>query len=228
MSPPLPDPIRASIHRDLPYAEGVRMQQAALQEMRTNPDAPQRLFLVEHRPAVTLGRNFKPGDLLRPEADLRASGIEVVRTNRGGEATWHGPGQWTLYPLLRLDRFCRSLHRYMRMLEEVVIAYLAGHGITGTRREGYTGVWVGRDKLAAIGIAVSGWISWHGVAVNIQPDIAAWTSVMVPCGIPPEVGGVTSLHACTGGAHEMDGEANRLAEAFRSVFAVSDWAWSGS
>lgn len=222
--------LRASIHRDLPYTDGLRMQKDALNAMRADPDAPQRLLLVEHRPTITLGRTFKPGDLLRPEPELRADGIEVVRTNRGGEATWHGPGQWTVYPLLRLDRFCKSLHRYMRLLEEMVIVYLAGHGVAGARREGYTGVWVGRDKLAAIGIAVSGWISWHGVAVNLHPDRGAWTSAMVPCGIPPEVGGVTDLQACTGERHDMDTEARRLAAAFRNVFAVPEacFEWEGN
>ncbi len=217
--PPAPErrPILTAICRDVDYAEALAWQEAAVRRLKRESDAPERLWLVEHRPVVTLGRS---GDgryiKLSPKA-LAERGIDYHETRRGGDVTYHGPGQWTIYPVLRLDRFCRDLHRYLRRLEELVIVFLAGRGIAAGRREGRTGVWVGNDKIAAAGIAVSGWIAYHGIAVNICPRLEAFGDLIVPCGIAPSEGGVTSLEKL-GGRPDMAETAADLLAAFFEVF----------
>lgn len=216
------------------YDDGVALQRRLLETMRADPAVPGALLLVEHTPVVTLGRSGDGSHLRWSREELAARGIDYHEVGRGGDITYHGPGQWTVYPILRLDRFCKDLHRYMRLLEAVVIHYLAGHGIQSGRREGKTGVWVGRDKLAAVGVAVSRWVSWHGVAINIDPDLSCFTEPMTPCGIAPGEGGVTSLARCLGhdpGAYgkdpsAMDAEADRIVASFRETLSPLDaWEW---
>lgn len=212
-------PIRATRHHALPYAQGLLLQKETLGEIASAPDAPERLLFVEHTPVITLGRSGGGEHLLRDEQELRAQGIEFFRAGRGGDVTYHGPGQWTVYPLLRLEERGRDLHRYMRLLEEAVILYLHDtHGITAGRRTGRTGVWVEEKKICAIGIAVSRWISWHGFALNINTDLRPLREYMVPCGISPAEGGVTSLAELTGREYELDTEAEHIARAFTEAF----------
>lgn len=213
-----PRPLQVIVRRDQPYAEGLQLQRDTLAAMRGNPRHPETLIFAEHRPVITMGRTADRSHiLLAPEA-LHAKGIECYQTTRGGDVTYHGTGQWTVYPILRIGEFCRDLHRYMRMLEDVVIGYLRVYGISAGRREINTGVWVGHDKICAIGVACSAWISWHGMAVNIQPDLRNFTECIVPCGITASDGGVTSLARETGKSYDMEKERRRLLAAFCEVF----------
>lgn len=206
--------------RDLPYLDGVAWQKRVLGEMAADTSLPGTVIFAEHRAVVTCGRSGDGSNLLASPASLAAEGVEYHPAARGGDVTYHGPGQWTVYPLLRLDWYGRNLHRYLRLLEECVIRYLSFHAISGIRRPGLTGVWVDGAKLAAVGVAVSRWISWHGMAVNIDPDLARFTRFMHPCGITADRGGVTSLAALTGKRHEMEAEAALLRRAIREVLSL--------
>lgn len=142
------------------------------------------LLLVEHDPpVVTLGRRSTSRDhlVVAPER-LAAMGIELEESDRGGDITWHGPGQLVAYPILDLDRLGLRIHPYMRLLEQVVIDLLAEFGVRGDRDPEATGVWVGSRKICAMGVRVSRWVSMHGLALNVDPDLAAF-GLIVPCGL---------------------------------------------
>lgn len=189
-------------------------RQTALQTARLEGRAPDTLALLEHDPVFTLGlRVGAERHLLWDQARLTAEGVSVRETNRGGDITYHGPGQLVAYPIVSLERR-RDLHAYLRFLEEVLIATAARHGVTATRRDGLTGIWVGARKLAAIGVGVRRWVTLHGVALNVAPDLKHFTGI-VPCGIQPEQGVVTSLAAELGEhAPSLDAVATTLAEEF--------------
>lgn len=163
----------------VPYRTAWQWQQALAHDRRTHPDSPDVLLLLEHPPVYTLGRGADP-EFVRfaPGPGLP----EVVRIERGGEVTYHAPGQLVGYPIVNLRRHRTDLHWYLRSLEAVVIQAIAEFGITGERIEGLTGVWVAGRKVAAIGIQVSRWVSMHGFAVNVCPDLSGFGRI-VPCGI---------------------------------------------
>ncbi|MGA1205048.1 MAG: lipoyl(octanoyl) transferase LipB [Opitutales bacterium] len=165
-------------------------RQLELVEQRQANARPDTLVLTEHNPVFTIGA--RPGadqHLVWSEQILAQQGIEVVRTNRGGDITYHGPGQIVGYPIMNL-RDKKDLHAYLRNLEEVLIRTVAHFGITASRREGKTGIWIDGRKIAAIGVAVKTWITYHGFALNVNPDLAHFSGI-VPCGITD--GTVTSL-----------------------------------
>jgi lipoyl(octanoyl) transferase len=139
----------------------------------------ERLLLLEHEPVYTIGRT-------RDQSSLREPGFlphPVVETNRGGQATWHGPGQLVAYPILNLQNRGRDLHAYMRFLEEVIIVTCRHHGVAASRRENLTGVWVGEKKIASIGVGVRRWIAMHGLALNVESSSLGAFSHITPCGI---------------------------------------------
>jgi lipoyl(octanoyl) transferase len=183
-SPPALDVVHIP---ELPYLKGLELQEACVRARRAG-EISDRLFLVEHPHVVTLGRGTKQDHLLETPEALAARGVEVHEAGRGGDVTYHGPGQLVGYPILdlkpgpgRADR--RDLHRYLRDLEGILIATLADWGITGTRAPGMTGVWTPGGKVAAIGVRVSsGWITSHGFALNVATDLSRFRSI-VPCGI---------------------------------------------
>ncbi|MDR2390254.1 MAG: lipoyl(octanoyl) transferase LipB [Planctomycetota bacterium] len=197
-------PARFLIRRNLPYAEGICLQKSVLSCMADNLELPGCVIIAEHLPAITCGRSGDGGNLLVGLEELAAFGIEYHSAGRGGDVTYHGPGQWTVYPIIRLDWFGRDLHRYLRLMEECAIRFLSAYGVPAGRRPGLTGAWSGRDKAAAVGVAASRWIAWHGFSLNIHPDLIRFTSLMRPCGIEAENGGVTSLDRLTGRRHEME------------------------
>lgn len=169
-------------------------RQEELVEQRLNGSICDRLIFTEHNPVYTVGRRIgAERHLLLNDAELRTRGIEVVKTTRGGDITYHGPGQVVGYPIISLDD-SRDLHAYLRSLEEVLIRAVAHYGITAQRRQGWTGIWVERRKIAAIGVAVRRWVSYHGFALNVDVDLAAFGGI-VPCGIPSSEGEVTSMSA---------------------------------
>ena len=144
------------------------------------------LLLLEHPPVITLGRSWKPSSLpIDPEA-LRARGIEVFDIERGGDVTYHGPGQLVGYPILDLQQHQPDLHWYLRQLEDMLIGALGSLGIAAGRRASYTGVWTGGRKIASIGVHVRQWVTWHGFALNVTTDLSPF-SLIVPCGIPDVV-----------------------------------------
>lgn len=173
-----------------------------------------RLLLVEHEPVLTLGANFHESNLLLPRDEYAARGIEVVPTDRGGDVTYHGPGQLVAYPVFSLELRGRDLHRWLRDLEEVVIQTLAGYGVAGRRFPPHTGVWVEDLKMCAIGIKVRRWVSFHGLALNCDNELSPF-DLIVPCGI--EGYGVTSLSQRVGRRVSVDEVKPRLIEAFASL-----------
>jgi len=141
------------------------------------------LLLVEHPPVITLGRGFQPRNLpIQRDAPARR-GIEVHEIDRGGDVTFHGPGQLVGYPIFDLGGHRRDLHWFLRQMEEALITALAGFGIPGERAAGYTGVWTRGRKIASIGIHVRQWVTWHGFALNVTTDLS-YFDLIVPCGIP--------------------------------------------
>jgi lipoate-protein ligase B len=174
------------------YGPTVLLQERLVEEVKSAPEERACLVLVEHDPPViTLGRGARQGDHITVSRErLAREGIEVHESSRGGDVTWHGPGQIVGYPILRLDLHGRDIHRYLRDLEEVLIRVLGRFGIEGRRSAGLTGVWVGDEKIAAIGVAVRRWVTYHGFALNVSPDLLHF-GLIVPCGIRDK--GVTSL-----------------------------------
>ncbi len=173
------------------YGPTLRLQERLRREVHGAPEERAYLVLVEHDPPViTLGRGADAAHVVAPRERLAREGVEVHETQRGGDVTYHGPGQIVGYPILRLDLHGRDVHRYLRDLEETLIRLLARFGIQGERARGMTGVWVGREKVAAIGVAISRWVTWHGFALNVDPDLAHF-GLIVPCGLQGM--GVTSL-----------------------------------
>ena len=163
------------------YREAHAQQQALLEE-RLAGSVGDLLLLTEHEPVITVGR----GTPAEEQRTLAATGFEVVEVERGGEATFHGPGQLVAYPLLLLPERRRDLHRYLRDLEEVVIGVLAEFELEGVRRPGLTGVWLGDKKVCSLGVAVRRWVTWHGLALNLHTDLAPFRRFH-PCGLAPDV-----------------------------------------
>ena len=163
------------------YGESLLLQRR-LATLRAEDRLGDVLLLVEHPPVITLGRAGQKVHLRVPEPSLAALGIEYCEVERGGDMTCHGPGQLVGYPILNLAEHGRDLHRYLRQLEEVLIMTLSGFGITAGRSLGRTGVWVGEEKIASLGIHVSRWVTRHGFALNINMDLAPF-ELIVPCGI---------------------------------------------
>lgn len=189
------------------YREARALQEELLTE-RIAGRVSDQLLLVEHSPVVTLGRRT-------PVAEWHHLDVEVVEVERGGEATWHGPGQLVGYPVVALPEGRRDLHRYLRDLEQVVIEVLAGLGLEAGRREGWTGVWVGELKLCSIGVAVRRWVAWHGFALNVSCDLSGFEGFS-PCGLQSAVmGRVTDLAEVPATDPLLLGAAEA---AFRAVF----------
>jgi lipoyl(octanoyl) transferase len=161
------------------------------------------LVLTEHAPVYTLGlRTGADAHLIWPAERLAREGIDVVKTNRGGDITYHGPGQLVGYPIVSLESR-RDLHAYLRFLEQILIDAVGTLGLTAARRDGLTGIWVGRRKVAAIGVAVRRWVTYHGFALNVDPALEHFGGI-IPCGIGAADGAVTSLRAELGQAVDAD------------------------
>lgn len=176
------------------YDSGWRWQHALVRELKDDAKATDALILLEHEAVYTLGTRSELSHVLFDATPAAASahGATLVRTERGGEVTYHAPGQLVAYPVMNLSRapLKRDLHWYLRTLEGVVIALCARYGIDAQRRPGRAGVWVGHNKIAAIGLKVSKWITMHGIALNVDLDLAPFSKI-VPCGLSDA--GVTSL-----------------------------------
>ncbi len=167
----------------MPYAEAWQLQRALAQARIEGTIRRDLLLLVEHPPVITLGRGFQEGSLSTSRELLAQRGIEVHEIDRGGDITFHGPGQLVGYPIFDLKDHREDLHWFLRGLEQALITGLGDMGIAGERREKYTGVWTGGRKIASIGIHVKQWVTWHGFALNVTTDLS-YFDLIVPCGIP--------------------------------------------
>jgi lipoyl(octanoyl) transferase len=207
-----------SYSQPVPYAEALA-RQYALAEQRQRGEIPDTLMLLEHPPTITFGRRTDESDLRTSEAALKTRGFAVERVDRGGEITYHAPGQLVGYPILDLRRHGQDLHKYLRDLEEVLIQTISVYGLTGERVPGRTGVWVEDRKIAAIGIKVSRWVSLHGFALNITNDLAPFREDFVPCGISDK--DVTSLREQLGAGCPARAEVEAvLVPQFAKIFGV--------
>jgi lipoate-protein ligase B len=167
----------------VPYGEALSRQRALAEDRIAGRLTSDVLLLLEHPPVITLGRGTRETSLpIAPDA-LRRRGIDVFEIERGGDVTYHGPGQLVGYPIFDLAAHRQDLHWFLRQIEAALFAALARFGIPGERREGYTGVWTGERKIASIGIHVRQWVTWHGFALNVTDDLSAF-DLIVPCGIP--------------------------------------------
>jgi lipoyl(octanoyl) transferase len=168
------------------YADALDRQRALAEDRIAGRLASDALLLLEHPSVVTLGRGTRATSLpIAPEL-LRRRGIDVFEIERGGDVTYHGPGQLVGYPIFDLAKHRKDLHWFLRQIEEALIVALARFGIAGERRETYTGVWTGGRKIASIGIHVRQWVTWHGFALNVTTDLSPF-ELIVPCGIPDVV-----------------------------------------
>jgi lipoate-protein ligase B len=182
-------------------------------QARRQKDVADILILLEHTPVVTFGRGGGLEDLHLEADRLREMGVDVYETNRGGRATFHGPGQMVAYPIMELQD--RDLHGYLWKLEETIIRVLDHWGIQAQREERYPGVWIGKDKIAAIGVAVRSEITQHGLALNVNTDLSFF-NLITPCGIKDR--GVTSMEKVLGYRVPMNEVRDCFIEMFGNVF----------
>lgn len=197
----------------MPYVDALEWQRSLLKERINNPDLEDVLILLEHPPVYTLGQGANPEFL---KFDLDNSEYNVHRVERGGEVTYHCPGQLVGYPILNLQRYRQDLHWYLRQLEEVLIRVLANYGLQGERIPGFTGVWLEGRKVAAIGIKVSRWVTMHGFSLNVCPDMTGFNRI-VPCGITDKP--VGSLAEWIPGIKCLEVR-SCIAQSFSEVFGV--------
>ncbi len=196
------------------YGEALRLQRD-LVARRIAREIPDTLLLLEHEPVVTLGKVARVEHVLVDGAGLAKLGVEVFETDRGGDVTYHGPGQIVGYPIVDLNELRRDVKWYLEQLEEVMIRTCARYGVEASRRPGMTGAWVGAEKIGAIGVRVERWVTSHGFAFNVATDLGAF-GLIVPCGLRGE--GVTSLSARLGRAVDLERVTRDVAEAFGAVF----------
>ncbi len=200
----------------VPYREAVELQ-LDLREAVKRGTGPEHLLLLEHPPVYTLGRNAGAADILASPEWLAARGIEVAECDRGGQVTYHGPGQLVGYPILNLSPDRRDVRRYVRDLQEVLIRTLAEYGVRAERRDGqaFVGVWAGEDKIASIGVHLSRWVTTHGFALNVATDLSHFAGI-IPCGLRGI--GLTSIERLTGGVPSLSEVAAVCARHFGEIF----------
>jgi lipoyl(octanoyl) transferase len=197
------------------YSACTELQRNLLEQVADG--APDTLLLVQHPPVLTLGANFHPENLLLTEAEYAQRGIQVVKTERGGDVTFHGPGQLVIYPIFNIANHGKDLHKWLRDLEETILVTAQRFGLEGRRFPPHTGVWINDRKLAAIGIKIRKWVSMHGIALNCDNDLATF-DLIVPCGIQGY--GVTSLTQELMRTVTVDEAKPAVISAFEQVFST--------
>ena len=203
----------------VPYARALELQRAVARARISGEIAQDVLLLLEHPPVVTLGRSAKAHNLVASPELLAARGVELFEVERGGDVTFHGPGQLVGYPIVNLRGHKQDLHWYLRRVEEVLIRALDQIGIAAQRSEGRTGVWTGDRKIASIGVHARDWVTWHGFALNVSTDLSFF-DLMVPCGLA----GVTMTSAARElgtAAPSFEAVAESVVSAFGTVFALA-------
>ncbi|MGK2857454.1 MAG: lipoyl(octanoyl) transferase LipB [Thermoanaerobaculia bacterium] len=201
------------LHR-VTYENGMRMQEALVARRQRN-EIPDQLLLLEHPPVITMGRAGKESNLLASRELLAARGVRFYETTRGGDVTFHGPGQIVGYPIVHLGEGRRDIRKYVESVEEVLIRTAADFGVETRRWEINRGIWVGADKLAAIGVRVARWVTSHGFAFNVSTDMSYY-QLITPCGLQGV--GVTSLGRLLGQAPEIDAVRSAMVRHFAAVF----------
>jgi lipoate-protein ligase B len=201
----------------MPYERALRLQ-LRISEAKKRGFAGDVLLLLEHPPTITLGRNGTWTHLLVPEETLAARGVVRCEVDRGGDITYHGPGQLVGYPILALRNHERDVRRYMRNLEELILRVLSSYGIGAARRDGLTGVWTDGGKIAALGVHISRWITRHGFALNVNTDLAFF-DLIVPCGVSGAR--VASMASLLQQPIEVEDVAHKVIPSFGAVFERS-------
>lgn len=197
--------------------EPARVAQEALVAQRLAGEVGDTLVFTEHEPVFTVGlRTGAAQHLVWDATRLATEGVEVVKTNRGGDITYHGPGQLVGYPIVSLNAR-PDLHAYLRFLEDVLINSVGTLGLVATRRPGLTGIWIGPRKIAALGVAVRRWVTYHGFALNVNAHLPHFAGI-VPCGIAASDGTVTSLHAELGHSQDLTAVKTIVAREFRTLW----------
>jgi len=207
------------------YETALSWQKNLVQRLKESDSEPNHLILLEHPPVVTIGRRGTGRNIIADEKRLKQEGVKIFHTNRGGDVTYHGPGQIVGYPIIRLSDFARDIGKYLRAIEEVVIRTLKRFDIEGERKPKYTGVWVGEEKICAIGVAISRWITSHGWALNVNSNLSHF-DLIIPCGISGKR--VTSIRKILGGEMEADEVREALVESFAGVFRFEILNWEES
>ena len=202
----------------VPYAEALGLQRDIAAARIAGGIAQDVLLLLEHPPVVTLGRSAKTQSMLCTPGLLAARGVEVHEVERGGDVTFHGPGQLVGYPIVDLKRHKQDLHWYLRQVEEALIAGLDDLGIVANRHPGLTGVWTQGRKIASIGVHARDWVTWHGFALNVTTDLS-YFDLIVPCGIDGVV--MTSVERELGAVPEPGQVERTIAAAFAEIFRLT-------
>lgn len=173
-----------SFNNPVPYQQGLETQRRLLKARQDNL-IPDTVLILQHKPVVTLGNRGRDNYLLKTEEEYRELGIDLFHVERGGDVTFHGPGQWVLYPILYLGGNEADSHGYLNNLEEIAIRTLGDYGVEGFRREGKSGAWTDAGKIAAIGFRLKRWVSFHGMSFNVSNDLMGFGTI-VPCGLVGE------------------------------------------
>lgn len=199
------------------YYEAYQLQKRLHRE-RIRGDIPDALLLLVHPPTLTIGRSGSPDNILVSNEQLSQEGISLFFIGRGGDVTYHGPGQLVAYPIMDLTQRGKDIHRFVRNLEEVIICTLEDFSISSARDESHAGVWVGKEEVAAIGLSVRRWISMHGIALNVNTNLEHF-SFINPCGFSDRK--ATSMSKLLGYDVSMDAVTERLIARFSDVFDIS-------
>lgn len=201
-----------------PYAQVLELQRRLARDRISGALPQDVLLLVEHNPVITLGRASKEKHLLSSAEFLATRGVELFEVERGGDVTFHGPGQLVGYPIVALRRHKQDLHWYLRQLEQALILALGKYGIPGELSTGYTGVWTNGKKIASIGVHARDWVTWHGFALNVTTDLS-YFDLIVPCGINGVV--MTSMARELGAEPAAEGVRRDVADSFARTFDLS-------
>lgn len=193
-----------------------QIQKEIFKEVK-NAHIDSALIICRHYPVFTLGRQGQRENILISQEELSAKQIQVYEVERGGDVTYHGPGQITLYPILNLNYFKKDIHWFLRKLEDVAIDFLSEWGIAGQRQTGLTGIWVGQQKIVSIGIAIRNWITFHGLSINVKKDDLDNFKFIRPCGMDIKM---TSLETILSRDIEIDIVKESLIHKFRDVFSA--------
>ncbi len=198
------------------YRKAYQLQREVLSQRKLGL-AEDTLIILEHLPVITFGRRGRIEDLLVDDKNLARKGISFYPTDRGGGLTYHGPGQLVAYPILDLKKHAKDIHLYLRKLEEAVINLLAGYEVIGYRRDGFTGVWVENKKICSIGIGISRWVTYHGLSLNVSPDMEGFSTIR-PCGLVGDV--MTSLGEVLAEPPKLEDVKVNFIAAFGEVFGM--------
>lgn len=203
----------------IPYADGLELQQRLVEDRKADR-VPDTLLLLQHPHTITVGVRPNGRRNVIATTDLLARrGVQVFETGRGGDVTYHGPGQVVGYPILNLRPDRQDVHRYVRDLEEVMIGVCGEYGVKAGRIQGLSGAWIGGAKIGAVGVRISRWVTSHGFAFNVHTDLD-YFKLIVPCGIADR--GVTSLQSITGREHAIEAVENQVVHHFRNVFGCME------